>query len=88
MLSLAFVRTALASSSASFIRSVNSLTNSSEEGRLGSKPIRGCFPESRKKEGGLLHGRVDVVFILELRHWQQVHPIILPFADKKPQVLL
>src|ERR1700679_2735065 len=46
---LDFERAVRALSNVDFIRSANSLTASSFEGHwLGSKPIRGCLPVSRK----------------------------------------
>jgi len=49
MSSLALVKAAFTSCSASFIWSVNSLTDSSWEGCYSSNPIRGWWPELRKK---------------------------------------
>ena len=43
---------------------------------------------SIKEEGSLLGGGVHMVVIGELCKWKQWKPVVLPFSDKDPQVLL
>ena len=40
-----------------------------------------------EQERGLLHGRVDMVVIGELREWKEVIPVILSFSDEDAYVL-
>jgi len=42
---------------------------------------------SIREEGCLLHGRVDVVIVGELRQGEECVPVVLPFSDEDPQVL-
>jgi hypothetical protein len=41
-----------------------------------------------EEKGGLLSRGVDVVVVLELRHRQEICPVVLPFASEQPEVLL
>jgi len=43
---------------------------------------------SVKEKGGLLRGGVDVVVVRELREREKCIPVILPFRDEDPQILL
>jgi len=42
---------------------------------------------SIEEEGCLLHGRVDVIIVGELRQGEECVPVILSFSDEDPQVL-